>query len=121
MYAIALGLAVITAIFGGFYYIKSITDENKALAQQVAVLQSSNTSLQETLDTTLENEERQAQLSTQLQEKLSHAEARLSDLRKLLLEHDLTALALEKPGLIERRVNDATQNVFDSFESITAR
>ena len=122
IYAYLAMFAVVgAAAFGGYLYVKNITAENKALAQQVGALQSSNVSLQATLDTALENEQRQADLNGQLQVRLSDAESRLTDLRRLLLEHDLTALALEKPGLIERRVNSATQNVFDSFEFITAR
>jgi preprotein translocase subunit YajC len=36
-----------------------------------------------------------------------------------LQKHDLTRLTAEKPGLIERRVNDATKKVLEDMESST--
>ena len=42
------------------------------------------------------------------------------ELSKKLREHDLTRLTLRKPGLIEKRVNDATKKVFEELESSTA-
>ena len=40
-------------------------------------------------------------------------------LERVLRSHDLTALAKAKPGLIEKRINDGTQKVFDDLESTT--
>ena len=37
-----------------------------------------------------------------------------------LRNHDLTRLSQQRPGLIERRINDGTQELLESFESITA-
>ena len=42
------------------------------------------------------------------------------NLAKKLREHDLTMLTLRKPGLIERRVNSATQKILTDLESSTA-
>ena len=33
--------------------------------------------------------------------------------------HDLTRLSHQKPGMIEKRINNGTQKVFDSLESLT--
>lgn len=55
-----------------------------------------------------------------LQERINNQTAEVDELRKKLIEHDLTKLALEKPGLIENRINNATKKLFDDIRSSTA-
>ena len=43
----------------------------------------------------------------------------ISELIEKLQKHDLTRLSLKKPGLIEKRINDGTKELFESFESLT--
>lgn len=62
----------------------------------------------------------QAERSRLLDKALSEAEKRSASLRKILAEHDLEFLALEKPKLIEKRINDATNKVFTSIEQSTS-
>jgi len=38
-----------------------------------------------------------------------------------LMKHDLEELSRRKPGLVEKRINDATKELFSSFMSITAK
>jgi len=38
-----------------------------------------------------------------------------------LMKHDLEELSRLKPGLVEKRINDATKELFSSFMSITAK
>ena len=52
--------------------------------------------------------------------KLKEAYKESDSLRKLLAKHDLTKLAIEKPGLIEKRINDATDKTFDDIERLTS-
>lgn len=40
-------------------------------------------------------------------------------LNNVLSKHDLEALSLAKPGLIERRINSGTADIFGMFESVT--
>ena len=51
-----------------------------------------------------------------LQERAKEAEAYQDELSAKLRRHDLTALTLQKPGLIEKRVNNATAKIFDELE-----
>ena len=44
------------------------------------------------------------------------AEQYQDKLLDILHKHDLTNLASKKPGLIENRINEGTQNVLDSLE-----
>ena len=52
-----------------------------------------------------------------LQERAKEAEAYQDELAAKLRRHDLTALTLQKPGLIEKRVNNATAKIFDELEA----
>ena len=60
------------------------------------------------------------ELNFNLQGKLDSAEDYRNELIAKLQKHDLTRLSHQKPGLIEKRINNGTQKVFDSLESLTA-
>jgi hypothetical protein len=50
---------------------------------------------------------------------LQKAEQYGDDLREKLNNHDLTKLSAKKPGLIEKRINNATAKIFQELEDIT--
>ena len=60
------------------------------------------------------------ELNFNLQENLDAAEDYKDELIVKLQKHNLTRLSYQKPGLIERRINNGTQKVFDSLESLTS-
>lgn len=106
-------------IYLGFTFVSN-------MQEQLIELRTSNTILQKTLETqknTIEqilNDNREINnLNNQLQTNLQDVERENSRLNGLFREHDLTDLANKKPGLIERRINDATNQVFNDIESIT--
>ncbi len=117
---ILLVLLLAGSIAGGgwFYY----TDTQARIAQ----LQQNNAQLkiaaednQRTIDTLQETAERNLTLSNELQERLNESEESRNRLIEVFGKHDLTRLALKKPGLIESRVNNGTKKAFDDIESIT--
>lgn len=57
---------------------------------------------------------------TNLNKSLRDAETYNDGLRSLLQKHDLTNLAAKKPGLIEKRMNDATNKLFDDISGSSA-
>lgn len=57
------------------------------------------------------------QLSAKLTQDLQEAEVYKNNLLGKLRRHDLTRLALSKPALIEKRVNDATAKIFEELEA----
>lgn len=61
------------------------------------------------------------QTNIQLREQLNEAEAYSDELAGKLRRHNLTVLTLQKPGLIESRVNNATAKLFDEMETITGK
>ena len=63
---------------------------------------------------------RQREQNTQLKEALNKSEETREEMLRIFRDHDLTNLATQKPGLIERRINDGTRKAFDDLESITS-
>lgn len=57
----------------------------------------------------------------ELQSQLNEAEEYSDDLASKLRRHNLTVLTLQKPGLIETRVNNATAKLFDEMETLTGK
>ena len=110
-------LAMVLA-FGGYYW---LTEKRLAtLTENNAKLTIAAQTNQQTIDKLTEDYEQQQELNSELKVKLTAAEAYGDELAKKFREHDLTMLTLKKPGLIERRVNSATQKILDDMESSTA-
>jgi Tfp pilus assembly protein PilO len=117
---ILLVILLASTIAGGgyFYY----TDTQATIAQlrennaQLKVAVEDN---QRTIDTLQQTAARNQVLSDELQAKLNESEESRNRLIEVFGKHDLTRLALRKPGLIETRVNNGTKKAFDDIESIT--
>jgi hypothetical protein len=94
----------------------------KTSQQRIEKLQTDNASLtivaatnQETINQLLLQQAINQKRLDDLADKLLEAEQYVSELRRILQKHDLTRLAEERPGLIERRINEATRKIFDSI------
>jgi len=120
IYGIILIIGIVGAIgFGAKYYYD--TTQNK-----IAVLQDSNAKLelvaetnQSTINRLQEDNAKMNELSKELQSDLAEATKYKDELIEKLQKHDLTRLSLKKPGLIEKRINNGTKKLFESFESLT--
>ena len=117
---ILLVLLLASSIAGGgwFYY----TDTQTRIAQ----LRDSNSQLKiasednlRTIDTMKENSIKNEKLTLELQGRLEESEKSRNRLIEVFGKHDLTRLALKKPGLIEKRVNNGTKKAFDGIESVS--
>ena len=119
MSKILIGIIVAMALaFGGYYW---LTEKRLAtLTENNAKLTIAARTNQDTIDKLTQDYEQQQELNSELKVKLTAAEAYGDELAKKFREHDLTMLTLRKPGLIERRVNSATQKILDDLESSTA-
>ena len=119
MSKILMGIIVAMVLaFGTYYWLteKRLT----VLTENNAKLSIAATTNQETIDKLTTDFQQQQELNTELNIKLKASEAYGDNLAKKLREHDLTMLTLKKPGLIERRVNSATQKILTDLESSTA-
>ena len=98
---------------GGVFYYYNDTQE------RLATLRDNNAKLMiaaETNQETINNLQRDYQIAQEnamkLAERAREAEAYQDELAAKLRRHDLTALTLQKPGLFEYRVNNATAKIF---------
>jgi len=113
-------IIVILAVLGGAYW------EYTNMQKRLDTLRENNAKLemvakqnQQVIDEMQAFAEQQAELNMQLNKQLQDASKYKDELLSKLRKHDLALLSLKKPGLIEKRINDATKKVFDEIESLT--
>ena len=122
------GLAIFLTTVGGGGYLYYQTTESRLeeLQKQNARYEVRQGELTRTIEENkrvyellVERLEDQEVKENELQVRLKVAEDYSETLVRKLRRHDLTYLSLSKPGLIETRINDGTEKVFDDIESIT--
>ena len=84
-----------------------------------AKLSVANDTNQATINKLKGDSERLNALTNQLVLDLQKSEKYGDELRATLNKHDLTHLANKKPGLIEKRMQNATDKLWDDLESVT--
>jgi uncharacterized protein HemX len=109
-------IVALVVLLGMFYaYFKITQDKIEFLNQEITTLNIANERNQQTINTMKVTAEQNAERNRALQANLEKAEAGLNTLRRTLQEHDLTRLAAKKPGLIEPRMQGATNELFENF------
>ena len=108
---------------GGYF----VYDRIQALRENVQILKTNaevmNNSLKESNETIIQmqrNAEAIEQQISELNTGLREAEKYKDEITEKLQKHNLTRLSAAKPGLIEKRVNEATSKIFKELEEITA-
>ena len=74
---------------------------------------------EETINTMIEDREKLTELNKGLQKKLQTAESYGDQLRNTLRKHNLTHLANKRPSYIERKMQNATNRLWDCLADIT--
>ena len=114
---------VIALLGGAAYAAKYYYDTTQATIAQLrennAKLEVANEENQATIQKMTEDAIRLNALTDQLGEDLRKAESYGDELRNTLNKHNLTHLANKKPGMIEKRMQNATDKLWDDLESIT--
>lgn len=106
---------------GAVYYYKSTQAKIEQLTENNARLDAALQTKDAAIEQIIANAEKQAALNQQLQSKLQEAESYQDTLRKKLSANRLLQDSLAKPKLIEEKINNGTQRLFDSLESDTAQ
>ena len=108
---------------GGYF----VYDRIQALRENVQILKTNaevmNNSLKESNETIIQmqrNAEAIEQQISELNTGLREAEKYKDEITEKLQKHNLTRLSAAKPGLIEKRVNEATSKIFKELEENTA-
>jgi hypothetical protein len=110
-------MVVMTLAFSWYY--KDTQRRMGVLHENNAKLEVSVKANELALATTREDAARNAALNFQLQTKLQESEAYGDRLQAIFQKHNLTVLSLKKPGLIEKRMNDATKKLFADITADT--
>ena len=110
---------------GAWYYdvtqakIETLTAYNATLTANVDQLEAVNAKNIETIDKMEANFEKQREQYTKLQANFSEIRSQNSQLRNRLGKHDIGALAVAKPALVERVLNNASSKVNRCFEIVS--
>lgn len=106
--------------YGAYAYYTSTQEAIRQLTENNAKLEVAVQTQKESMQAMEMNFKVQAELNSELQKKLQESEVYKDSLISKLQKHDLAALSLKKPALIEKRINDATKKVFAEIEADTA-
>jgi len=115
---VVLGL-VGGVVYGGYYYYKDTQERIQILTENSAKLEQATQTQKQTIDTLIADAEKFAKLNSELQAELVRANDYKNELIGKLRKHDLTRLSQQKPGLIEKRINNGTKKLLENFESLT--
>lgn len=105
----------------GYFYYNDTQDRLAQLRENNTRLEIAAKTSQETIGRMQADAAQFEEANTKLRAELSQAEEYSDDLASKLRRHNLTVLTLQKPGLIETRVNNATAKLFDEMENITGK
>jgi hypothetical protein len=107
------------AAYGAWYYYKDTQDRIQVLTENTAKLELAKQLQDDTINTMIEDREVFAKLNKELQINLDAANDYKDNLINKLRKHDLSKLSLKKPGLVEKKINNGTKNLFRSLEAIS--
>ena len=124
MFRVYILIVVLGLLGGAAYAAKYYYDTTQATIAQLrennAKLEVANEENQQTIKKMGEDAIRLNALTDQLSVDLRKAEEYGDELRNTLNKHDMTHLANKKPGLIEKRMQDATDKLWGDLESVTS-
>ena len=112
MQQILMGIILVLGLGGFFLYNQNITLKNENTALNFAVEEQ-----KKTIEAIKESYETQGKALNQMASKNAEIEAEMNRYMDIFRRHNLNQLAVAKPGLIEKRVNNGTKEVFDSIEN----
>ena len=113
-------LVLLAGAGGAFLYVKNLQKNLEIARANVAKLEVAVQTSEASLKLERQESKRLGELNTQLSADLQKAEQYGDELRATLQRHNLTHLATKKPGLIEPRMQGATDELWKDLESITS-
>ena len=107
-------------VYGGWYYYKDTQARIQTLTENSAKLEQAAQTQKQTIDVLIADAKKFAELNNELQTNLLRANDYKNTLLGKLRKHNLTRLSAQKPTLIEKKINNASKRLLESFESLTA-
>ena len=120
VYLFLIIMGVLGAVgFGGYMYYKDTQQRIATLTANNAKLETAVQISEQSIETLQSDIAKNAELNRSLQNELQTAEIYGDQLRDTLRKHNLTHLANKKPALIERKMQNATNRLWDCLADIT--
>jgi uncharacterized protein HemX len=116
---IAILLFVIGAAGGAYLYVQKLQSDLETARANVAKMEVAVQTSEASLKLLQDETKRLNELTAELGDQLRKAEQYGDELRNTLQKHNLTHLANKKPGLIEKRMQNATNQLWDDLAVIT--
>tara|TARA_B110000495_G_scaffold202519_1_gene222886 strand:- start:515 stop:907 length:393 start_codon:yes stop_codon:yes gene_type:complete len=124
MSKVLMGIITAMGVTGYLYYQFAVVPMKNKLEEQTAVILAQDLRDQEqkaTIIAITENAEKTVAASMILQKQNQMYEAQMNDYLDIFRRHNIAQLASAKPGLITKKANKATKEVFDEIEDISKR
>ena len=117
--AIGLGIALLLVASGSYVWIGKLNDEIAILKGNAIVLESEITKQNAQIKKNLAQQQKTYAQIDSLTKKNQDNMREVNALKQTFARHDLDALAMAKPKLLEGKVNKATKRVFDGLIKLT--
>ena len=115
---VVLGL-VGGVVYGGYYYYKDTQARIATLPENSAKLEVAAQTQKNTIDTLLADAKKYEKLNKELNVKLDAANKYKRSLLSKLRKINLQKLSAEEPAVWEKKINNASKRLLESFESTT--
>tara|TARA_R110002124_G_C8837229_1_gene505223 strand:+ start:219 stop:614 length:396 start_codon:yes stop_codon:yes gene_type:complete len=114
MSRILLGVLAVLGLFTLFLW-----NENSKLAELNQAFDLRDKQQKEAIETLQQDFKTQTEGLLEIQKRNNEIEQEMTRYLDIFKRHNLTKLAIAKPNLIEKRVNNGTKKVFDNIEEIS--
>jgi preprotein translocase subunit SecF len=117
--SIGLGIALLLVVSGSYVLIGNLNDEIAILKGNAIVLEGEVQRQNEQIKKNLAQQQKTYAQIDSLTKKNQDNMREVNALKQTFARHDLDALAMAKPKLLEGKVNKATKRVFDGLIKLT--
>ena len=107
-----IGIILVLGL-GSFY----LYNQNQVLSANNLALEGAVEEQKQAMDAMKESFEKQGKSLQNMMRKNAQIEQEMNSYLDIFRRHNLNQLAVAKPGMIEKRVNNATKQVFESIEN----
>ena len=101
--------------YGGYYYYKDTQERIGILTENNAKMMVAKEAQDNTINALIADREKFETLNKELQTKLERANEYKNKLIGKLRKHNLQKLSMQKPGLVEKKINNGTKKLFVYF------
>ena len=112
MQQVLIGIILVLGL-GSFY----LYNQNQVLSANNLALEGAVLEQQQAMTAMKESFEKQGKSLQQMMQKNAQIEQEMNQYLDIFRRHNLNQLAIAKPGMIEKRINDGTAQVFESIEN----